>query len=232
MGMMTTTQILNGLPSSSASSRPWSEIADKYLTKPSEQRKVTLEFVKDFLARKEIEDTPVPDMPSDWLAKMMLRIATIGSVVQGAKKGILLLGCTGNGKTTRIKAVADFFHCGYGLAYEMVADISSVQFRGTIRDICNYPTFGNTSNPRKYDMAIDDVGTESPIVAKYGTPHDYMEEILRERHLALESGALTHIATNLDMAGLRNRYGERIYSRLQEMCVPIVMPNVDRRSSS
>ena len=206
------------------------EFAARFLTRPrGEKRQVTLEGIKAFLAKRNVDDMPIADMPADWLAKMMLRIATIGSIVQGSTKGILLMGCTGNGKTTRLKALAEFFKSEFAVAMDMVMDITHATFNGTVRDICNYPYFGNVSNPRQYDLVIDDLGIETPIVNNFGTKHDYMEEILRERHIALEKGALTHIATNLDMDGLRARYGERIYSRLQQMCVPIALPNEDRR---
>jgi DNA replication protein DnaC len=57
-------------------------------------------------------------------------------------------------------------------------------------------------------LVIDDLGTES--ILKNVT-HEYLYVVLNER---MNSKKLTVVTSNLSREGIRERYGERIYSRL------------------
>lgn len=68
-------------------------------------------------------------------------------------------------------------------------------------------------------VVIDDLGTESRTVNKYGTPMSVLAYVLDRRYRVgfQRDGARTLVACNLTDEELRDRYGERIDSRLDEM---------------
>lgn len=79
------------------------------------------------------------------------------------------------------------------------------------------------------DIVLDDIGTESPALV-YGTPTDLVPEFLASfcdgvgcRH------GLCIVTTNLDGAGIRARYGERILSRLLETFAWLPFKGADKR---
>lgn len=68
-------------------------------------------------------------------------------------------------------------------------------------------------------VVIDDLGAESRTVSKYGTTINVMAYVLDRRYRVgfSREGARTLVACNLTDEELRDRYGERIDSRLDEM---------------
>jgi len=193
-------------------------------------RQARFSAIRVFLERKGIDDIAVSGMPNDWFAQILLRMwENDGAVQPGTRKGLMLIGTSGNGKTTRMEAMAELFGFPVLRAAEMVQKVSLASYNGTVKDICNYPRFGNVSNPRCYDLVIDDLGIEPPIVNNFGTKHDYMEEVLAERYEAMRKGAVTHFSSNLTAEQIKERYGDRIYSRFKAMCIVVTMPNRDLR---
>lgn len=189
-----------------------------------------LAIVRPFLRDRHIDDIPIEGMPEKWFAQILVRMLECeGSVRPGTRRGLMLLGVPGCGKTTRMEAMAELFGFPVLRAADMVQKVSLASYNGTVKDICNFPRFGNVSNPRCYDLVIDDLGIEPPVVNNFGTRHDYMEEVLAERYEAMRRGAVTHFSSNLTAEQIKERYGDRIYSRLKAMCIVVTMPNRDLR---
>ena len=78
------------------------------------------------------------------------------------------------------------------------------------------------------DLIIDDLGAEPRMAIHYGQRFFPLQEMLMRRYVAFPQ-AKTYITTNLTMDEIGHEYGERVRSRLEEMCDVIVMRGGDRR---
>lgn len=136
-------------------------------------------------------------------------------------KGILLRGSVGCGKTTlfRVFNFGTIYPCDTPqrqLTEDNAILFGSVSCNRIAREYADKVTGGVQVLKRYFagNMFFDDLGTES--VAKYyGNEMDVMGEIIQERY---DRKGLTFITTNLDYKGIQQTYGERVASRLAEMC--------------
>lgn len=134
-------------------------------------------------------------------------------------KGILLMGNTGVGKTYSMK---NFYLPNVRKGHEVsVYDLYQ-------EAVINGPTFINKY--LTHDLFIDDLGSEPKEVHYYGTLFSPMEMLLHERY-KLYPGFKTNFSTNLNMLDeIPARYGQRIASRLKEMCDLIIVEGSDLRT--
>lgn len=146
-------------------------------------------------------------------------------------KGLLLYGGTGSGKTKRMRFLANAAGIKMMNAREMCAAWRDMD--GNEADFQEFCLAGGVRYsivPKHYhDLIIDDLGTEAKTYNSYGTAVDVMTDIiLPMRHSQFPTWR-TFITTNLTPEQLRQRYGERVYSRLNEMCAFIPLIHKDRR---
>lgn len=146
-------------------------------------------------------------------------------------KGIFFLGKTGCGKTRRLKLIADLFGTPIMDAQEIVNNLRRTDTEDHFMDLINIPLFGNVSSRDRYDFIIDDLGIENAESMTYGTKRDIMAEVLYARYKIFPDYR-THFSSNLTIEAIRQSYGERIFSRLNEMCVFITLPGEDRRMAN
>lgn len=121
-------------------------------------------------------------------------------------KGLFLFGSVGTGKSFAVKVISScnkiqFYTCR---ELEKMFEACPEHFWEVIRE--------------RKEIIIDDLGTEDER-NDYGTKFELMERALDERHKIFESmGIRTIITTNLSSDVIKERYSERIYSRLRQMC--------------
>lgn len=133
-------------------------------------------------------------------------------------KGLLLKGGYGVGKTSIMRAIKTIYPDIFGL--KSVIDI--VQYF----DVEGSPVVRRFAE--KGDFCFDDLGTEKQ-GKNYGNSQNIMKDILELRYNKYRIGVKTHITTNLNHEQFKERYGERLESRLHEMFNVLVFTGEDQR---
>ncbi len=134
------------------------------------------------------------------------------------RKGILLSGPIGCGKTTLFKLMQNFPTKRKNFGIISTRQIVS-EFMQSGYEVLEKYSRGNFNHdirtPKSY--CFDDLGTET--TSKYfGNDCNVMAEILLTRYdLFKEKGIITHITTNLSATEIESQYGNRLRSRMREM---------------
>lgn len=157
-------------------------------------------------------------------------------------KGIALVGGVGRGKTKMMQMFAInkrqifevlnaqelsalFVRKGEQGGYEMIEQFRSIHRPDLIKHEDNLWQ-------ERVGLCIDDVGTEDEKVS-FGNRSNVISEILAARYGNTKLlKCMTHITTNLGINGIKQKYGERIQSRVLEMFNIIELPGGDRRQQS
>lgn len=135
------------------------------------------------------------------------------------KRGLLLCGQCGNGKTTLMYALKNLINHlqirdNYGKPYEMwsVEALELVRMRTEKKEAFD-----------KYKdvpmLAIDDVGLEPTEILSYGNVINPIVELLSHRY---NKQFTTVITTNLKPSEIRQKYGDRLADRFNEMMTTII----------
>ena len=144
-------------------------------------------------------------------------------------KGFILMGEVGVGKTYAMHKFAETQKIGWGhpklpfvYGYPEDSDIKSVEY------LCykNGPDYLKTFTI--HDMYLDDLGSENIVSKHYGSSVRIGTEILTIRH-KVHPTFKTYITTNYTPEAIIESYGERVWSRLQEMCNVIIVTGKDLR---
>lgn len=136
------------------------------------------------------------------------------------KKGLLLVGGVGIGKTT----LMNFFKQNQKYSYRMLScreiesDFSSEGEKSV--QCCSYNiAIAVNSNPfghQEIGFCFDDLGTEAN-AKHYGKEKNVMAEIILNRYDNQLPGYCTHITTNLTADQIKQQYGTRVTDRMKEM---------------
>ena len=146
-----------------------------------------------------------------------------------SKFGLMLCGGCGNGKTTFVKAFQQILN-RMGMKvdneYSERYAIRIANARDLAR-VCkeDYDEWRDISYKRM--LAIDDFGTEPLEVMDYGNILYPMTELLMTRY---ERHLFTIITTNLTPTEVRQKYGERIADRLNDMMGKVIFANSTYRT--
>ena len=144
------------------------------------------------------------------------------------KKGILLYGGIGSGKTTIFKIFNNFTKEIRKNTFQMMETRYIVRefFIDGMKTIDRYgrESFGtavhgggfNRENPRAY--FFDDLGLEESNSNLYGNKSNVIAEIILDRYNCFQDyGMKTHASTNLSIPELITLYGNRFADRAKEM---------------
>lgn len=155
-------------------------------------------------------------------------------------KGLLISGGVGVGKTKLMQMFAVnkrqvfevlkardlaalFVRKGEQGGYEMIEQFSTVHKPELIKHEDNLWQ-------ERIGLCIDDVGTEDEKVS-FGNRSNVIAEIIDGRYSNQRLvRCMTHITTNLGINGIKQKYGDRIASRLLEMFNVIELGGNDRRA--
>lgn len=136
--------------------------------------------------------------------------------------GILLCGVPGNGKTTLMLAIRSLINY---LDMKDAYNESMTVFRIDAREIArlNKDDFAKFEKIRSKKMlAIDDMGLEPAEVMDYGNILNPVVDLLSYRY---DEQLFTIVTTNLKPEEIRQKYGDRIADRFNEMMERIIFYN-------
>jgi energy-coupling factor transporter ATP-binding protein EcfA2 len=132
------------------------------------------------------------------------------------KKGVILMGNPGSGKTFLFDVMQKITHPMSNLKFSKVNCLDVVlSFNQNGHEVFN--------NYTKTNVLFDDLGTESKGIY-YGDKIEVFEKFIQFRYdLFMNKGIKTHFTTNLTPIEISERYGLRCASRLNEMCEYLVL---------
>ena len=132
------------------------------------------------------------------------------------KKGLLLLGPAGVGKTEIIKAVSDNPVKPINV-YSLLAITDHIRSTGTFA-----VDYSKT-------IALDDVGSEEPTVKHYGSDISWFKDFIESYYLKHTNYSKLIITTNCDGDEIERLYGLRVRDRMREMFNVITIKGESRR---
>lgn len=140
------------------------------------------------------------------------------------KKGILLTGPVGCGKTSLMTLLPEFMYPFQKYPVKSTREIATEFHKDGYEIIHNY-------GRRQKSICFDDLGVEQN-VKHFGNECNTVGEILLHRYdMHVNYGIITHATTNLNADELDKIYGNRVRSRLRSMFNLVSFPEgtVDKR---
>lgn len=144
------------------------------------------------------------------------------SSILDRRKGLLITGPIGSGKTTLMRAVSLYQNLSMGLnmgkavggfRLESTSHVA-MQYISKGFDALDKYTYNDGNSP--CSICFDELGREPVPVKYYGSELNVMQYILQCRYEAI-ADCLTHITTNLAVDQIEERYGDYIADRINEM---------------
>ena len=133
-----------------------------------------------------------------------------------SKKGLMILGESGLGKTETLKAVKSN-------PVNPLIMVSMIEVAAYVRET------GYCYPPLDKIIVLDDVGCEPVPVKYYGTDIRWFADFIEERYIGQESYSNLVITTNYGGDQIQELYGYRVRSRLREMFNVIELKGTDFR---
>jgi len=149
----------------------------------------------------------------------------IFETIEGGKFGCLVSGSTGSGKSIIFEALHRVLHPKSPLRFKIE------QAQDVVHDYNIYGSeiLNQFSVNRNY--VIDDIGIETD-GKFYGKECNVIADLINVRYNIYKTyGAVTHFTTNLNTKEITAKYGDRIASRLGEMCEIAFLATSDRRKN-
>lgn len=141
------------------------------------------------------------------------------------EKGILLTGPIGCGKTTLMTLMKHLAPADNKFIVKPCRDISFEFIQDGYQIIHKY-SIGKLYQSELRTYCFDDLGTENNL-KYFGNECNVMAEIILNRYdLFISKKLKTHITTNLSANEIEKQYGNRVRSRLRELCNLIAFENV------
>lgn len=135
------------------------------------------------------------------------------------KKGLLIRGVAGIGKTYLPRCIADN-------PLNPIAMYSMIEISEEMKTSGEFvPRMGD----RKI-LYLDDVGTEESSVKHFGTVHNFFKDFIEGVYFRNKEFSSLMISTNLTGEELEKRYGYRVRSRMREMFNVIDVEGEDMRN--
>lgn len=139
-------------------------------------------------------------------------------------KGILLSGPIGSGKTSLMNLMKHITPTEHKFSVKPCRDISFEFIQDGYEVIHRYSK-GKLYESNFKNYCFDDLGTENNL-KYFGNECNVMAEIILSRYdLFISRKLQTHITTNLSASEIEKQYGNRVRSRLRELCNLVAFNN-------
>lgn len=156
-------------------------------------------------------------------------IADAVAGITGKKRGLILSGSIGSGKTTLMRSLHYALQLAhreyepqegelrkyYSHLWVSAKDVAHIKSRDQVKEMAS-----------KMYLFIDDIGEEPAQINLYGTEIQPMVDLLELRYL---NGDPTFLTTNLNYTQMGEKYGLRVADRIVEMCHPVKYENSSYR---
>ncbi len=136
------------------------------------------------------------------------------------RKGLLITGSIGSGKTTAIQVFRKMFRFGIVSTRYIIREFSKngMDVIDLYGRYCYSDDGGTNYTKSPHTYCFDDLGMEETNSQLYGNKANVMGEILLDRYdCFVKDGMITHATTNLLISDLEKIYGDRIRDRLKQM---------------
>ena len=163
----------------------------------------------------------------DEMTTKNLRLVAETLAGDGHKFGLLLAGTCGNGKTTTMRAVQSVVQLlnntyynrrGEGIGNRLLEAKEITQLSDKSGQLTVYQTIPL--------LFLDDLGREPTEVMRYGNVTSPITELLEYRY---NQRLTTIVTTNLEPSEIREKYGDRIADRFNEMFALVSYTGVSYR---
>lgn len=141
---------------------------------------------------------------------------------EGRSFGVMFCGACGNGKTTLLRALGDVIRAVQQNWFGGLSIYTAKEIAEKSKDVQEMKYLRE-----KELLAIDDLGQEAAEVLDYGNILSPVKDILEYRY---REQLFTVVTTNLTAKQIREKYGERIADRFNEMLKVIIFKNDSYRS--
>lgn len=144
----------------------------------------------------------------------------------GLRKGIMLLGGIGAGKTLLMRSLADTFRIFDTKVCLLPTYVLTEKFSKFGVEAYSKVNYSSDDISPAHDYVVfDDLGAET-IQSHYGQITNVMAEVMLRRY---DNNVRTFGTSNLDQKTIRKFYGERVWSRMKSMFNFIELKGNDRR---
>lgn len=163
---------------------------------------------------------------------MAIDPTTSAAIPARLTKGIYLAGNTGSGKSMAL-AIMSIYRRVDNIMVDINENRVALNYKPVrVDEICDaYANTGDISKFKKMAiLCVQDFGAEPTDSQYMGNRINVMQQILEYR--GDRQDLITLISSNLSMGNskIEQRYGNRVVSRLKEMCNYIVLKGADRRT--
>ena len=143
------------------------------------------------------------------------------------KKGLLFTGGVGLGKTSLFRIFQRF-----ASRLELDTRFTIKPMMSAVYDVSETSNVATMKSLFKGNVCFDDLGQEASTVKLFGNEIKVFEEIMTHRYNNFVTfGDKTHLSTNLTFPQIREKYGDRVSSRIVEMMNIVAFKGTDRRLS-
>lgn len=208
---------------------------------PIESPMISQELFKKILSEvsnkglKVCPDFSIKSEQENYYVNLYLYFSRTDSCIWDLKKGLIVAGTVGTGKTLSLKimqsmfknfgmvntrhVVRDFLHSGISIIDKYGRD--SFKHNGPHGSI-NYKT--------PITWCFDDFGQENTNTKLWGNQVNIIEEIFCDRYEKFEEhGLITHATCNVDPELIEDAYGKRVRDRLRKMMNYIALTGPSKR---
>ena len=188
------------------------------------------------IGKKILPGFDIPEEQKVYYINLALYFSGHPGCAWDLKKGLLISGVVGTGKTLSMRIMAEatrkfkIINTRYVIRDYMAAQIPVSVIDKYGRSSFRITAHGTPDREIPFAYCFDDFGLENVSTKNYGNQQNIMEEVMLDRYdMFLAHGMITHCTTNLSPTMIEKYYGIRVRDRLREMVNYIELQGASKR---